>query len=85
MNFKEYQLKPYIQKALEEKGFKEPTEVQQYFIPMIRKGKSVVGQSQTGTGKTHTFLIPLFQRLDETKEDQNGWIPSDNQMNKRKG
>lgn len=69
MNFKEYQLKPYIQKALEEKGFKEPTEVQQYFIPMIRKGKSVVGQSQTGTGKTHTFLIPLFQRLNETKEE----------------
>lgn len=69
MNFKDYQFKPYINEALAELNFKTPTEVQQTFIPVIRKGKSVVAQSQTGTGKTHTFLLPLFQRLDETKDE----------------
>lgn len=69
MNFKEYQFKPYIQEALNKKGFQQPTEVQQQFIPLIRKGKSVVAQSQTGSGKTHTFLLPLFQRLNEEREE----------------
>lgn len=67
MKFKDYQFKPYINEALEELGFEEPTEVQEYFIPKIRKGKSVIGQSQTGTGKTHTFLLPLFQNIDPDK------------------
>lgn len=69
MKFKDYQFKNYIQEALDDLGFKQPTEVQETFIPIIRKGKSVVAQSQTGTGKTHTFLLPLFQRLDETKQE----------------
>lgn len=69
MKFKDYPFKEYIQKALAEKGFVEATPVQERFIPLIRKGKSVVAQSQTGSGKTHTFLLPLFQRLDEKKEE----------------
>lgn len=69
MKFKDYQFKAYINKALDELNFTTPTEVQQEFIPVIRKGKSVVAQSQTGTGKTHTFLLPLFQRLDEQKQE----------------
>lgn len=69
MQFKDFQLKPYLNKALEDLGFKEPTEVQTFFIPKILQQKSVIGQSQTGTGKTHTFLLPLFQQLDETKQE----------------
>ena len=38
-------------------------------IPLIQKKKSVVGQSQTGTGKTHTFLLPLMDRIDPTKNE----------------
>lgn len=69
MKFKDYQFKPEINEALLELGFDEPTEVQEYFIPKIRKGKSVIGQSQTGTGKTHTFLLPLFQNLDVSAQE----------------
>lgn len=68
-NFREFNFKEYIYQALEEINFKEPTEVQARLIPTILKGKSVVGQSQTGSGKTHTFLLPIFQNLNAQKDE----------------
>lgn len=68
-NFREFNFKEYIYQALDEINFKEPTEVQARLIPTILKGKSVVGQSQTGSGKTHTFLLPIFQNLNAQKDD----------------
>ncbi|MCB5951087.1 DEAD/DEAH box helicase [Enterococcus sp. BWT-B8] len=68
-SFEQFQFQPFIMKALEEKGFKEPTEVQEKLIPVINKGKSVVGQSQTGSGKTHTFLLPLMDKIDPTLDE----------------
>ncbi|MHC3377193.1 DEAD/DEAH box helicase [Ligilactobacillus equi] len=65
MKFTEFNLKPFINEALQAIGFSEPTPVQERLIPMIRKRKSVVGQSQTGSGKTHTFLLPIFNNIDE--------------------
>ena len=62
--FKDFNLKPFLNEALTEIDFKTPTEVQQRLIPVIQKGKSVVGQSQTGSGKTHTFLLPIFNAID---------------------
>lgn len=62
--FAQFGFKPFINAALKEIGFKEPTEVQARLIPMILKRRSVVGQSQTGSGKTHTFLLPIFQTID---------------------
>ncbi|HJF19652.1 MAG TPA: DEAD/DEAH box helicase [Enterococcus columbae] len=64
MTFEQFQLAPYLLKAIADKNFKEPTLVQECLIPVIQKGRSVVGQSQTGTGKTHTFLLPIFNQLD---------------------
>lgn len=49
--------------------FKEPTEIQEKAIPLILQGKCLVGQSQTGSGKTHAFLLPLLNNLEETKND----------------
>ena len=46
-----------------------PTEVQERLIPLIAKGKNIIGQSQTGTGKTHTFLLPLFEKINADKEE----------------
>lgn len=69
MTFETFHFKPFIQEALTELGFREPTEVQERLIPLIQKGKSVVGQSQTGTGKTHTFLLPLMDQIDATREE----------------
>lgn len=62
--FSQFGFKPFIDAALKEIGFKEPTEVQARLIPLILKRRSVVGQSQTGSGKTHTFLLPIFQTID---------------------
>lgn len=62
--FKDFNLKPFLNEALTEIGFQAPTEVQKRLIPVIKKGKSVVGQSQTGSGKTHTFLLPIFNAID---------------------
>lgn len=69
MSFKDFNFKPYIQSALDEIGFKEPTEVQQRLIPVVRSGRDLVGESKTGSGKTHTFLLPIFEKLDEAKDD----------------
>ena len=68
-NFRGFNFKEYIYQALDEINFKEPTEVQARLISTILKGKSVVGQSQTGSGKTHTFLLPIFQNLNAQKDE----------------
>lgn len=68
-NFRGFNFKEYIYQVLDEINFKEPTEVQARLIPTILKGKSVVGQSQTGSGKTHTFLLPIFQNLNAQKDE----------------
>ena len=68
-NFEQFHFKPYINEALMEKGFKQPTKVQERLIPLIAKGKNIIGQSQTGSGKTHTFLLPLFEKINAEKEE----------------
>lgn len=62
--FTDYNFKPFINRALEKMNFIEPTEVQKRLLPPILHGKSVVGQAQTGSGKTHAFLLPIFTELD---------------------
>lgn len=69
MSFAAFQLQDYLLTAIADKGFKQPTEVQERLIPVIQAGRSVVGQSQTGTGKTHTFLLPIFNQLDLTQQN----------------
>ena len=64
--FGQFNLKPEIIIALTKIGFTKPTPVQAKLIPAILQGKDVVGQSQTGSGKTHTFLIPIFNQLEQT-------------------
>lgn len=68
-SFKQFQFQEFIFEALEDKGFEQPTEVQEKLIPVILKGKSVVGQSQTGSGKTHTFLLPLMNKIAPLKDE----------------
>ena len=51
-------------KHLETLGFDQPTDVQTQAIPEILKGKDVVGQSQTGTGKTAAFSLPILEQID---------------------
>lgn len=69
MSFAAFQLQDYLLTAIADKGFKQPTEVQERLIPVIQAGRSVMGQSQTGTGKTHTFLLPIFNQLDSEQQN----------------
>lgn len=69
MSFKDFNFKPYIQSALDELKFVDPTDVQAKLIPVVRSGRDLVGESKTGSGKTHTFLLPIFEKLDESSDD----------------
>lgn len=62
--FASFQFQPFINQAIADLGFDKPTPVQQRVIPVVLAGKSVVGQSATGSGKTHAFLLPIFNQLD---------------------
>ena len=65
MKFTEFKFKDYIQEALGDLNFLEATPVQEKLIPVVLSGRDLVGESKTGSGKTHTFLLPIFQMLDE--------------------
>ena len=68
-NFNDYKISNEILKALDALGYKEPSDVQQRVIPEILQGKDVIVKSQTGSGKTAAFGIPLCEKInwDEQK------------------
>ncbi|WP_076850187.1 DEAD/DEAH box helicase [Rubeoparvulum massiliense] len=61
-SFREFHLHKDIQQAIYDMGFEEPSPIQQVSIPHILEGKDIIGQAQTGTGKTAAFGIPLIER-----------------------
>jgi len=63
MEFSFKQLDERIQKALEEMGFEEPTPIQKEAIPVALEGEDLVGQAQTGTGKTAAFGLPIVEKI----------------------
>ncbi|MDF2540889.1 MAG: cshA [Herbinix sp.] len=65
IRFEEMDLNPQILRAVEEMGFEELSPIQAKAIPAILSGKDIVGQAQTGTGKTAAFGIPLLQSIDQ--------------------
>ncbi|GMA54462.1 hypothetical protein GCM10025857_58190 [Alicyclobacillus contaminans] len=69
MTFESFMLQDFINQALKENNFTQPTEVQERLIPLIQKGRDVIGQSQTGSGKTHTFLLPLIDQIEIEKNE----------------
>ena len=66
MKFIELQIKEEITKALEEMGFSEMMPIQERVIPLILDGCDVIGQAQTGTGKTAAFALPILQNLEKS-------------------
>ena len=63
MKFEELNISDSIKQAIREKGFKEPSEVQEKVIPVALQGKDLVGKSKTGTGKTAAFAIPIIEMI----------------------
>ena len=66
MSFESLGLLPELLRAVGEKGYEVPTSIQAQAIPTILQGRDVLGGSQTGTGKTAAFTLPLLQRLSKT-------------------
>ena len=66
--YSDYNFQPFLREAIKELGFTEPTPIQKEMIPLILKGKSAIGQAHTGTGKTHSFLIPIVERIKQDEQ-----------------
>lgn len=62
--FSDFQIDQEILRSISDMGFEEPSPIQSMCIPVILEGKDVIGQAQTGTGKTAAFGIPLVQMID---------------------
>ena len=67
MTFKDLNITEPILKAIEEKGYANPTPIQVKAIPAALTGKDILGCAQTGTGKTAAFAIPIIQHLQALK------------------
>lgn len=61
--FSDLNLHPDLMQALEKAGYTEPTPIQAQMIPIMLTGVDVIGQAQTGTGKTAAFALPIIQNL----------------------
>ncbi|MCQ4937276.1 DEAD/DEAH box helicase [Anaerotignum propionicum] len=64
LKFQDLDLSPEICKAVLDMGFEEATPIQSMAISVVKEGRDVIGQSQTGTGKTAAFGIPCLERVD---------------------
>lgn len=69
MQFTELGLSEEILKAVEQIGFEEATEIQSKTIPLLMKGRDVIGRSHTGTGKTAAFGIPAVETIDKKQKN----------------
>jgi len=67
-SFKELGLAPAVYKVINEVGYETPSPIQAHSIPPLLEGRDLLGQAQTGTGKTAAFALPLLSRLDLKKK-----------------
>ncbi|MBN2109944.1 MAG: DEAD/DEAH box helicase [Methanosarcinaceae archaeon] len=65
ITFRDLQLSENMEKGIEDLGFEEPTPIQAQAIPYIMEGRDVIGQAQTGTGKTAAFGIPALEMIEQ--------------------
>jgi len=68
MKYMDYELKDYIVNALKDLKFKEFTDIQKEVFNNFNSNKNIIAKSKTGSGKTHAFLIPIFNNLDENNK-----------------
>ncbi len=76
MTFDELFIAEPILRAVREKGYNEPTPIQQQAIPVVALGRDIFGIAQTGTGKTAAFAIPILQTLWEEKQKLKAATPA---------
>ncbi|MEF9916581.1 MAG: DEAD/DEAH box helicase [Lachnospiraceae bacterium] len=74
VKFEELGLCPEILKAVKNMGFEEASPIQAQAIPIMMSGKDMIGQAQTGTGKTAAFGIPVLEKIDPKNKKIQGII-----------
>lgn len=67
--FDQYAITSTVSRIVEGLGFKTPTPIQQQVLPPALRGESLIGQSHTGSGKTHAYLLPLLNKMDESLDE----------------
>ncbi|RKN81678.1 DEAD/DEAH box helicase [Ulvibacterium marinum] len=72
MTFKDLGIAPPLLRAVEEEGYHTPTPIQQKAIPILLRGKDLLGVAQTGTGKTAAFGIPILHHLFNGQNGERG-------------
>jgi ATP-dependent RNA helicase DeaD len=72
--FETLNLKPALNQAIQELEYVNPTEIQTQAIPVLMSGKDMLGQAQTGTGKTAAFALPMLQMIDPQLKAVQGFI-----------
>ena len=72
MTFNDLKIIEPILKALKAEGYTHPTPIQEQSIPILLRGKDLLGSAQTGTGKTAAFAIPILQNLYHKRQQNNG-------------
>ncbi len=65
LKFEDLNLSKEVQRAIADMGFEEATPIQSQAIPAVLSGKDIIGQAQTGTGKTASFGIPIIETIDD--------------------
>lgn len=63
-SFDQLELAPAVLKAVKEVGYEQPSPIQLASIPVLLTGRDIIGQAQTGTGKTAAFALPILSRID---------------------
>jgi ATP-dependent RNA helicase DeaD len=69
MSFKDLGLPDFLLRALDDRGYDIPTEIQEKTIKAFSSGKHIVGQSQTGSGKTAAFVLPMLQAINTRQRE----------------
>ncbi len=64
IQFTDLNLRPELMQAIARLGYSEPTPIQSALIPVMLTGADVIGQAQTGTGKTAAFALPILNNLE---------------------
>lgn len=67
-SFQQFKLLPFIIDALTEKRITKPTDIQARIIPAAMNGRDIIGKSQTGTGKTLAFLLPILEAINPEEQ-----------------
>ncbi|MBW3636891.1 MAG: DEAD/DEAH box helicase, partial [Armatimonadetes bacterium] len=68
-SFSDLELSPPVARAIAEMGFETPTPIQARAVPLLMAGHDLIGQAQTGTGKTAAFALPLIHRVDASNPE----------------